>query len=124
MSLRMGRRGARTGFKPRSKYNATKVTIDGVTFASKAEGRRYAELKLLEKAGEITHLILQPKYAISARPLLLNPVIVAHYIGDFQYYRNDGELVVEDVKGVKTPVYRLKKKFVEAQYGIRIREVA
>lgn len=107
----------------RSKYGAVKTVVDGVTFDSKAEARRYVELKALRDAGEITHLLLQPRYGIYARPLTLDPVLVAHYVGDFQYYTKDGELIVEDVKGVKTPMYRLKKKFIEAHYGIQIREV-
>ena len=47
-----------------SKYGAIRTTVDGVTFASKAEARRYAELKLLEQAGEIKGLELQPKFDI------------------------------------------------------------
>lgn len=101
---------------PRSKYRAVPTMIDGITFHSKAEAARYGELKLLALAGEICGLTLQPKYPIG------DPV-VAHYIADFQYYRKDGEFIVEDVKGVRTPVYRLKKKLVEAQHGIRILEV-
>ena len=126
----------------RSKYKAVKTTIDGITFDSKKEAKRYTELKLLEKTGMISHLELQPEYKI-----IINGVKVCTYRGDFQYftvrredekpYRNSkGELVVqtmtgdpeghilEDVKGFKTPIYRLKKKLVEACYpGTQIVEV-
>ena len=114
---------ARLPQKRRSKYGAVKTTIDGITFASKAEARRYGQLLLLARAGHITRLILQPVYRIFAHPLGGDPVQVAKYVGDFQYETREGQKVVEDVKGVKTPVYRLKKKLVEAAYAIQIREI-
>ncbi len=110
----------------RHKYGAKPTTVDGIRFASKAEARHYAELKLREKAGEIRGLELQPKF-----PLMVPEygsgfdVKVGHYIADFRYHEGPkGVLRVVDVKGMKTPVYRLKKKMVEAQYGIQITEVA
>jgi hypothetical protein len=102
----------------RSKYRAIRTEVDGKVFASKKEAKRYAELKLLLKAGAIRELFLQPKF-----PVTVNDIQVFTYVADFQYMEADGALVVEDVKGVKTPMYRLKKKCVEAQYGIEIREV-
>ena len=107
----------------RSKYGARPVVIDGIRFASTREGKRYAELKLLAKAGEITCLQLQPKYEVYA-----GDVKLFTYIGDFQYYTFKGGrdglgTVIEDVKGVRTPVYRLKKKIVEAVYNLEIVEV-
>jgi hypothetical protein len=45
------------------------------------------------------------------------------YIADFTYFEKDGQQVIEDVKGVRTPVYRLKKKIIEAEYGIAITEI-
>ena len=112
----------------RSKYNAVRTTVDGITFASKAEARRYSELKLLEKAGEITHLELQPKYEIR-----LNGKKICNYIADFRYINRNqvhdrsgaqGCTVTEDVKGMKTPIYKLKKKLVEAMYpGVMIIEI-
>lgn len=110
----------------KSKYHAQPTVVDGIRFASKAEARHYAELKLREKAGEIKNLELQPKF-----PLMVPEhgsgfdVKVGHYIADFRYREGPkGVLRVVDVKGMKTPVYRLKKKMVEAQYGITITEVA
>ena len=112
-----------------SKYGAIKTEVDGIVFASKAEARRYAELRLLEKAKEIYDLELQPKFPIYvARPgqatVTRATKPVCTYIADFRYRRGPtGVLTIEDVKGMKTPVYRLKKKLVEAQYGIQIQEI-
>lgn len=115
-----------------SKYGAIRTTIDGVTFASKAEAKRYRELKILERAGEIFDLELQPKFPIYAsvhgRIRHCGDKPICTYVADFRYREGaetviGGRLVVEDVKGMKTPVYRLKKKLVEAQYGIQIQEI-
>ena len=103
----------------RSKYGAKAVVIDGIRFASRREARRYGELKLLAKAGEISNLQLQPEYVFETRG-----VVVFSYFGDFEYYDNTlKRRIVEDVKGVRTPVYRLKKKIIEAEHDIEIREV-
>lgn len=101
-----------------SKYHAIKTEVDGFVFDSKAEARRYSELKLLEKVGEIKDLQLQPPF-----PVFVNGKLICHYIADFSYHEK-GKYIVEDVKGVKTPVYRLKKKLVEALYNITITETA
>lgn len=126
----------------RSKYKAVKTTIDGITFDSKREAKRYTELKILEKAGHITHLELQPEYQIT-----INGAKICKYKADFRYFtvraeskersfNSKGEWqtptltgdkegqIVEDVKGFKTPIYRLKKKLVEASYpGTQIKEI-
>lgn len=107
--------------KKRHKYNAVKTVVDGITFASKAEARRYAELKLLERAGEISELDIQHEFKLYAKDILLGK-----YIADFSYIRHDNDryrCVHEDVKGMKTPLYRWKKRHVEAQYGIKIVEI-
>lgn len=114
-----------TGEKPRRhKFHATPTVVDGIRFASKAEAKRYGELKLLEKAGEIVDLKLQPKY-----PLLVGGHKVGSYVADFEYSRVEerGKVmhrVVEDVKGLPTPLYRWKKKHFEIQYNWRITEVS
>lgn len=110
----------------RSKYGAVKVTIDGVTFDSKAEARRYAELKLMEKAGEIYGLELQPEF-----PLMVpgrgpggpyERVCLGKYIADFRYrLGRRGLLTIEDVKGFDYPLGRWKRRHCEAQYGIQVR---
>lgn len=113
----------------RSKYRAVKTVVDGITFASKAEARRYAELKLLEKAGEISDVKLQPRFELSVilapsgAPITGSVKVIGEYVGDFSYWGHNIGCVVEDVKGFKTPLYRWKKKHVEAQYGIQIREI-
>jgi len=116
-------RADRGDWMRRSKYGAVPTVVDNIRFASKAEARRYAELLLLQKAGEIEALELQPKF-----PLLVNGVKVATYIGDFRYFALDRHSppfeIIEDVKGgPTTPVYRLKKKLVLALHGVEITEV-
>lgn len=109
------------------KYGAKATTVDNIRFASQKEARRYQELKLLEKAGAIDSLRLQPAFRLctwhgdhSEAPC------VGSYVADFAYRQRvptGWRSVVEDVKGFKTPLYRWKKKHVEAQYGITIQEV-
>jgi len=101
----------------RHKYNAIKTKLDGITFASKAEAKRYAELKLLAQAGVISNLILQPRF-----DCVVANVKICTYVADFMYLER-GKQVTEDVKGVKTPVYKLKKKLVEAIHNIKITEI-
>ena len=101
-----------------TKYHAVKTVIDGIRFDSKAEAARYNTLKLLERNGDISGLVIHPAF-----PLEVMGQKIGKYIADFEYYEN-GKSVVEDVKGVKTPVYRLKKKLVKALYGIDILETS
>jgi hypothetical protein len=113
----MSRRGIKWGV-------AKPEWVDGIRFASKSEGRRYRELKLRERAGDLTDLEIQPEYPIE----VLNPangeaILCGVYRADFRYLDRSGKSVIEDVKGMRTPIYKLKKKLVEALYGIRIVEV-
>lgn len=114
------------------KYGAKPTVVDGIRFASKAEARRYSELKLLAKAGKIECLELQPVYVLYA-PLTTGTVrgaLRAHagqlpkvgkYVADFRYYDMEtGALVVEDVKGYDLPLAKWKRKHTEAQYGITV----
>lgn len=112
--------GARVARTERvNKYGNVKTEVDGVTFDSAAEARRYSELKLMEKAGEIMCLTLQPEYKFEK-----NGVLLCKYRADFSYRLTKTlDLVVEDVKGMKTPMYRLKKKMMLAWTGINIVEV-
>lgn len=108
-----------------TKYKAKPTVVDNIRFASQKEAKRYQELKLLERAGEIFHIELQPKYELEAPAFFdgeENPRIGA-YVADFAYITKRGDRIVEDVKGFKTPLYRWKKRHVEAQYGIRIVEI-
>ena len=105
----------------KSKFNNKRVELDGFTFASKAEAKRYTQLKMLERIGEISELELQPRY-----PLEVNGKKIATYIADFRYrVVLTNKFVVEDVKSTatKTPVYRLKKKLVEALTGVSVTEI-
>ena len=102
----------------RSKYKAVKTEVDGIMFDSKREAARYMELRLLERAGEIKNLELQPAFECR-----IDGKKICTYKADFRYFTAKRS-IVEDVKGVKTPVYRLKKKLVEALFpGVKIQEV-
>lgn len=107
-----------------SKYHNKKTVVDGIVFDSKKEANRYRELKLLEKAGEISDLRLQVKFelvpAIYEYGVCVQRAVT--YIADF-VYRENGETIVEDVKGMKTEVYKLKKKLMRWRYGIEVKEV-
>src|SRR5687767_11582230 len=115
------------------KYGAKTCMIDGIRFHSLAEGRRYCELKLLEKAGEIHGLGLQPSFPLTA-PARGNAgpyerAFIGEYRADFIYCQcrrgakcDKTQLVVEDVKGMATPLYKWKKKHFEAQYNMQITE--
>ncbi len=102
-----------------NKYSAKRTTLDGITFDSKKEARRYTELKVLEHVRSIENLQLQPGF-----PVNINGHHICDYRADFMYWCNTTRIVVvEDVKGMRTPVYKLKKKMVEALYGFTITEV-
>lgn len=100
------------------KYRNKITAIDGIKFASKAEANRYLELRIMQQAGVIKDLVLQPEYRLAVDGLL-----ICKYRADFAY-TDKGSTVVEDVKGFKTPVYRLKKKMMAAILGIDVQEVA
>lgn len=108
------------GGQPRApKYGNRKTVADGITFASAKEARRYGELKLLERAGQISELTLQPRF-----PLTVGGLKVCTYVADFQY--RDmllDEIVVEDVKGHKTREYIIKSKLFRALKGFPVVEV-
>ena len=98
----------------KNKYNATKTVVDGIKFDSKKESKRYKELKLLEKAGVIKDLGLQIKFELVPKT---NTERAANYYADFVYYDVENNiLVIEDVKGMKTPLYNLKRKIVKWKY--------
>lgn len=129
--------------KEPNKYHAEKVTIDGEEFDSRKEARRWQDLRLLERAGEISDLRRQVKYTLiptqREAPIITKTgkekpgrVIEreAFYLADFQYIdKRTGETVVEDVKGYRDPggagykVFVLKRKMMLFFYGIRVREV-
>jgi hypothetical protein len=99
------------------KYRNTPTVVDGIRFASKREATRYAHLKLLERAGAITDLRLQPRY-----PMTVNGLHVCTYVGDFEFVEN-GRTITEDAKGVKTAEFILKSKMFHALYGREVQLV-
>mgnify|MGYP004571626015 FL=1 len=105
----------------KSKYRSIKTTVDGITFDSKKEAKRYQELKLLQRANKIKNLRLQVSYVLIDKSRYGRQI---KYIADFVYY--DKELkqeVVQDTKGFRTDVYRLKKRLMAERYGIEIKEI-
>ena len=124
-----------------NKYRNKKTVIDSITFDSRKEARRYCELKLMEKAGEISGLELQKKFVLIPEQREFTMEIYKSgrnkgcfkkgkllereccYIADFYYLDKDGKLVVEDVKGVRTEAYKIKRKLMLERYGIRVVEI-
>lgn len=130
-----------------NKYGSKKVEVDGIMFDSKKESRRYQELLLLEKAGEIQNLQRQVKYILIPEQREFTNEIYTKgrkkgcfkpgkllerecaYIADFVYFKKDGKMVVEDTKGYKNPSsagyakFVIKRKLMLHEYGIRISEV-
>lgn len=106
-----------------SKYGSKKITADGMTFDSRKEYFRWHELSLLEKAGEISQLQRQVRFELIPSQKIDGKVVErpVHYVADFVYQEN-GQTVVEDTKGFKTPEYRIKKKLMLYIHGIRIME--
>lgn len=123
-----------------NKYNAKKVSVDGIEFDSKKEAKRYQELLLLQKAGEIYMLERQKTYELL--PAQREPDTVGkrggvikgkllersvEYVADFVYTDKNGKTVVEDVKGFREggayAVFVLKRKLMLYRYGIKIKEV-
>lgn len=119
----------------RNKYHNRKYSADGEVFDSKKEYQRWQELKLLEKAGEITELRRQVPFELlpnQREPDKIGPrggrkpgrIIErkALYIADFVYKDRTGREVVEDCKGMRTKDYILKRKLLLFRFGIRILE--
>lgn len=101
-----------------NKYKNKKIVIDGIKFDSQKEGKRYLQLKLLKRAGEIKDLELQKEFILQPSFKKNNKSYrKITYKADFCYFDNrKGKYIVEDVKGFKTEVYRLKKKVFEYKY--------
>ena len=104
------------------KYHSKKIIIDGIKFDSKKEGNRYLQLKKLEEEGIISDLKLQVPFVL-IEPFTLNgkKYRKTEYVADFVYFR-DGEQIVEDTKGYKTELYKIKKKLMAYLYHIQIKE--
>jgi len=110
--------------KKRSKYGNRKVVVDGITFDSAREGARYAKLAAMRTAGEITDLRIQVPFEVVPTAIVGGRKRPARrYIADFVYRDAAGTLVVEDVKGMRTAVYSIKRQLMKAVHGIDIVEV-
>lgn len=109
-----------------NKYSNKKIIVDGLDFDSKLEAERWKELNILQKAGKIKDLRrqisfeLQPKYKKNDKTIQS-----INYIADFVYYDlNKKKIIVEDTKGYKTEIYKLKKKIFEYKYpDLEIKEI-
>lgn len=123
-----------------NKYRNQRTTVNGITFDSRREAKRYCELCVLERAGEIIDLQIQKTFVLVPEQraesteryqkgihkgewkqgkLLERPIT---YIADFAYYQ-DGKLIVEDAKGLRTKEYILKRKLMLFIHNIRVKEV-
>lgn len=102
-----------------NKYNNHKTIVDGIKFDSIREAERYQELKLLEEAGEISHLELQPVVVLQDKFIYQGKTIRAiTYRADFAYFdRTVNMCVIEDAKGMETDVFKIKKKMFLKKYG-------
>lgn len=116
-----------TSEKPKAnKYQAQKCVFNGLQFDSHKELRRYLELRLLERSGQITALKRQVKFELIPAQKDSKGKCVERavgYIADFVYKDKQGNTVVEDTKGVRTKEYVIKRKLLLWRYGIKIREI-
>ncbi len=104
------------------KYGNKKTVIDGIMFDSKKEAYRYRELSLMQKAGKIKDLRLQVRFELIPKQKgKYRNERKCEYIADFVYYQN-GETVVEDTKGKRTPDYIIKRKLMLQVHGISVKE--
>ena len=113
-----------------NKFNARKISIQGEQFDSMAEAKRWRDLNWLQRGGVISGLQRQVKYLLLPSQYDENGKLLEReisYLADFVYYEN-GQLVVEDVKGYKKgpayAVFVMKRKLMLKAYGIRVREVS
>lgn len=108
------------------KYFNKKILVDNIVFASKKEAKRYNELKMLEKAHIISNLELQKTFEL--QPKYVNcigqHIRAITYVADFYYFDNEKQqYVIEDTKGFRTEVYKIKKKLFEYKYDMIIKEI-
>ena len=113
----------------RNKFNAQKIELDGMTFDSKKEHKRYIELKAMQQRGEISGLEHHTKFELAPKTKIegekrAKPAL--RYFADFTYYISTGEYIVEDVKSAATrklASYRNKKHLMKTVFNIDVREV-
>lgn len=104
----------------KSKYNNQKTVVNGIQFDSKREANRYCELLLLARAGEITNLQRQVRYTLIPKQ---DGERACDYVADFVYADKAGRTIVEDVKGARTDMYKLKRKLMKWVHGITVEEI-
>jgi hypothetical protein len=121
--------GKRRWSRRRPKFNAASTVVDGIRFDSRREAMRWLDLKLLERANQLQGLTRQVRLPIEigGQPVRIRSAGYPNgrrvvYVADFQYFVG-AERVIEDVKGMDTPVSRLKRALVEAIYNVTIRVV-
>lgn len=128
----MSRFAAPEAGRRESKYRNVRTVVDGITLDSKKEAARYIQLRDMEAREDITGLTVHERF-----PIVVNGEHICYYEADFTYYehvhhvppngrkvRRDTPIrVVEDVKGVRTDVYRIKKALMLACHGIEVREL-
>lgn len=102
----------------KSKYRNKITVVDGIKFQSKKEAKRYSHLKLLLEKGLITDLKRQVRY-----PIIIDGIKICDYIADFVVTYPSGTVVVEDVKGLVLPIFKLKAKLLKVVNGIDIKLV-
>ena len=106
----------RTRSRRRGKYGAIRTKLDGFSFDSRAEARRYSELKLMQMAGAISGLSVHPVYVLQDPFKLAGKTIRGiAYEADFEYL-DDSDLIAEDVKGIQTEVFKIKRKMFLKKY--------
>jgi len=111
--------------KPKNKYGAKKKMVNGIEFDSTKEARRYQDLELMQKAGEIRRLRRQVPFTV-----FIKNKLICEWLADFVYDLRGAqfgesfvwETIIEDTKGYRTEVYKLKRKMVQAEYGFKILE--
>lgn len=109
----------------KSKYHSRKTKVAGITFDSSREAKRWKELQLLEAAGEISDLTRQQKFILIPSQRVEGKLVEREcsYYADFTYRDKEGTFVVEDAKGFRTDVYKIKRKLMLQRFGIQIKEV-
>lgn len=103
--------------KSYSKYGNKKTRYNGRVYDSKKEANRAMEIDLMIRSGDVKSVEVQPSF-----PIVVNGKKICTYKADFKITYSDGDVVIEDVKGMRTDVYKIKKRLVEALYGINILE--
>lgn len=96
------------------KFRAKPCEYDDIKFASKKEAKRYLELQALKKLGEVVFFLRQTPFHLTGG---------VKYVCDYLVFWKDGKVTIEDVKGMKTAMYKLKRKQVETLYPITITEI-